>query len=87
VTINLINLMNACGNVQSYIGCKNLNISKTTVKSTVVPGSIAMIFKGCDGVKLTDSFFETSGKELSNSGKSKNVTIVNCINAKGKKIR
>lgn len=87
VTINQINLMNACGNVQSYNGCKDLNISRITVKSTVVPGSKAVIINGCDRVKLTDSFFETSGKELSGSVKSKNISIANCVNAKGKKIR
>ncbi len=87
VFIEQVNLMNACGNVQSYSGCKNLNISNLSIISTAVAGSKGMLISGCDGVKLADIFFDTSGKELSMTGKSKNVTVINCINAKGKRIQ
>jgi len=52
-----------------------------------VAGSKGMLISGCDGVKLADIFFDTSGKELSMTGKSKNVSVINCINAKGKRIQ
>ena len=79
--------MNACGNVQSYIGCKNLTINGVTVKSTAVKGTKGLVLSGCDGVKLNKIFFETSGAEISSAGTSKNVTMVDCKNAKGAKLQ
>ena len=86
ITIDLLNLTNACGNVQTYAECRNLLISNLLIRSTVVKESKGITLSGCDGVKLNNIFFETSGKELSYAGKSKNVSIVNCTNAKGNKI-
>jgi len=86
ITIDLQNLTNACGNVQTYSECYNLLISDILIRSTVVKESKGLTLSGCDGVKLNKIFFETSGKEISYAGKSKNVSIVNCTNAKGNKI-
>ncbi len=86
ITIDEFNLMNACGNVQSYTGCKNLSISGVNVKSSVTKGTKGLVLAGCDGVKLSNIFFETSGNELESAGNSKNVSVVNCKNATGKKI-
>lgn len=87
ITIDEFNLMNACGNVQSYIGCKNLTINGVTVKSTSVKGTKGLVIAGCDGVKLNKIFFETSGTEISSAGTSKNITMVDCKNAKGTKLQ
>lgn len=87
VTIEQINMWNACGSIQSYKDCKNINISKVLIKSTVTPGSKGILLSGCDGVNLNDSFFDTSGAELTMVGTSKNVSVVNCNNTKGKKIQ
>lgn len=86
ITINEFNLTDACGNVQYYSGCKNLTVSNITVKSTIVAGSKGLVFSGCDGVKLSNIFFETSGKELESNGTSKNTTVADCKNAKGEKL-
>jgi polygalacturonase len=87
ITIDQVNLVNACGNVQIYSGCTNLTVSGVTVKSTVVAGSKGILFSGCDGIKLTNSFFETSGAELSSDGLSQKVSVTNCRNANGKKLQ
>ena len=87
VSIEQINLWNACGNVQSYKGCNNIIVSKVSVKSKVVADSKGVLLSGCDGVKLSDIFFDTSGAELTSVGKSKNVSVINCINTSGKKIQ
>jgi polygalacturonase len=87
ITIDQFNLMNACGNVLSYIGCKNLTINGVIVKSTAVSGSQGMMFADCDGIKMTNAYFETSAAELSSAGTSKNVTVVNCKSATGKKLQ
>jgi len=79
--------MNACGNVLSYVGCKNLTINGVIVKSTAVSGSQGMVFAGCDGIKMTNAYFETSAAELSSAGTSKNVSVVNCKSATGKKLQ
>jgi len=87
ITIDEFNLMNACGNVQAYSGCKNLTISRVAVKSTGVKGSKGLVIAGCDGVKLSNIFFETSDTEFNSAGTSKNITVVDCKNANGKKLQ
>ena len=39
ITIDQLSMMNACGNAQSYNGCKNLTVSGIFVRSTVVEES------------------------------------------------
>ena len=87
IIIDQFNLMNACGNVQSYTSCKNLSISRLTVKSTVVKGSKGIVFADCDGVQLSSLFFETSGEAISSAGTSQNVSVVGCKNMYGKKLQ
>ena len=87
VTIEQINLWDACNSVQSYKDCKNINIKKVSIKSTVTTGSKGILLSDCDGVNISDSFFDTSGLELTSVGTSKNVSVVNCNNTKGKKIQ
>jgi len=87
IIIDQFNLMNACGNVQVYTRCKNLTVSGVSVKSTAVKESKGIFIAGCEGVKLTNSYFETSGAELSTAGTSKNVSVVNCKNANGKTLQ
>jgi len=87
VTIEGINLFNACGDVQLYWNCSGLTVGNVTVKSKAAEGSRGMVLSGCNGVKLSDSFFDTSGAELSLAGTSKNVLVENCANASGKIIQ
>ncbi len=87
VTIEELNLRDACGDVQSYKGCKNLTVSKATIKSKAVAGSKGLLLSGCDGVKLSDLFFDTTGIEISSAGTSKNISFVNVKNASGKKLQ
>lgn len=87
ITVEGINLREACGNVQFYNGCTLVSISNITTVSTSVENSQGILLSECDRVNLSDSFFETSGKELSQAGASKNLSIVNNINKDGKKIR
>lgn len=87
IVIDQFNLMNACGNVQSYTRCKNISVSRLTVISTAVKGSKGIVFADCDGVKLTSSFFETSGEGLSSAGSSRNVSVVGCKDMNGKRLQ
>lgn len=87
IIIDEFNLMNACGNVQSYTGCKNLTINGVTIKSTSAKGTKGLLLAGCDGVKLSNIFFETSDAEISTAGTSKNISVISCKNAAGKKLQ
>jgi len=86
ITVEQINMMNSCGNTQSYSGCKNLVIKGVTVISKAVAGTKGVLLSDCDGVKISNSYIETSGAELSSAGTSKNVSVVNCKSATGKKL-
>lgn len=87
IVIEGLNLANACGNVQAFTGCKNLNISGAMIKSTSVKGTKGLVIAGCIGVKLSTIYFETSGAEIGTAGTSKNVSAVNCKNSTGKKVQ
>ncbi len=86
ITVGELNLLNACGNVIQFSGCKSLHVNGITVKSTAVNGSKGVVLNGCDAVTLTNTFFETSGKELESDGKSKKVIVSGCKNSVGMKI-
>jgi hypothetical protein len=68
-----------------YQGCKELSISGVTTRSTVSQNSGGILLSGCDSVSIRDSFFETSGKEIQKDNTSTNISVINCVNAEGKK--
>lgn len=86
IVIEGINLINACGDVQVYNSCNALTISGATIKSTAVEGSEGLVLSACDGVQLNHLFFDTSGKEVTTDGKSKNLSVSGCKNGTGKRI-
>jgi len=85
IAIDGINLVNGCGNAQAFHGCKELSIKGVTTRSTVSQNSGGIFLSGCDSVAIRDSFFDTSGKEIQADGNSKNISVINCVNANGKK--
>ncbi len=87
ITMDGVIMREACGDAQVYSGCSNLKINNITVESTAIPESKGLVLSNCDGFSLSDSFFENSGTELSSAGNSKNVSITNTINSKGKKLK
>ncbi|MGV8135408.1 MAG: glycosyl hydrolase family 28 protein [Mangrovibacterium sp.] len=86
VTIGGINLFDACGDVQVYRNCSGLTISTINVKSVVTDGSSGLVLSGCRNVGLNDSFFHTSGREISSAGPSNGIRIAGCVNEEGKKL-
>ncbi|MEN6456489.1 MAG: glycosyl hydrolase family 28 protein [Prolixibacteraceae bacterium] len=86
VTIEGINLFDACGDVQLYRNCSGLTISTINVKSVITDGSCGLVLSGCRNVRLSDSFFHTSGLEISSVGPSNDVRIAGCVNEDGKKL-
>ena len=86
ISIEQLNLSNACGNVQSFTKCHKIFINGLLVKSTATKDSKGFVLTGCEGVKLNNLYLETSGKEISSDKTSKEITIVNCKNKTGKKL-
>ena len=80
-------LRDACGDVQNYSGCKNININNITVESKAVPESKGMVISNCDGITLSNSYFDTTGNEIDTNQTSKNVSVKETINSKGKKLK
>jgi polygalacturonase len=87
VTFDEVNLWNACGNMLPIQNCRDITIRNIAFKSVVVPGSRGVVLSGCDGVRMEGLFFDTSGEELTITGDSKNVSVIDCISKTGKKIQ
>jgi polygalacturonase len=85
ITVEGINLVDACGDAMVFQGCKELSFNGITIKSKVSQNSRGIILSGCDSVGIRSSFFETSGKEIQTEYTSKNISVFNCVNAEGKK--
>lgn len=81
-----LNLLQACGNVLEFTGCKELSVSQVTVKSTAREGSKGLVLAGCNDVRLSDGYFETAGAELTADRASGNVTVLRCKNVAGLKL-
>lgn len=86
VTIGGINLFDACGDVQVYRNCSGLTISTINVKSVVTDGSSGLVLSGCRNVRLNDSFFDTSGMEITSKAPSGDIRVAGCVNKEGKKL-
>jgi polygalacturonase len=82
-----INLVNACGDVVKFSGCKGITVNGVTIKSKVTENITGILISGCDSVIVRDSYFDTTGLEISAGYHSQNVSIVNSINSKGEKLK
>lgn len=87
VTLDGIILRDACGDVQVYNECRNVNINNITVQSKTMPDSKGIVLSNCNGVTLTNSYFDTTGEELSSNKTSVNVSVKETINPKGKRLQ
>lgn len=87
VTLDGIILRDACGDVQVYNECRNVNINNITVESKTMPDSKGILLSNCNGVTLTNSYFDTTGEELNSNKTSVNISVKETINPKGKKLQ
>ncbi len=87
VIVDGIILRDACGDFQVYSSCNNIKIYNITVESASIPNTNGIVLTNGDGFSLVSSFVDVSGKEISLQGDIKNISIENCINGKGVKIK
>lgn len=86
VKLEGIILRDACGDAQIYSNCKGVNISNVTVESKAVPDSQGVVINNSQDVTLEKSYIDTTGKEVNIDRASKNVSVKETINPKGKKL-
>lgn len=86
VIIEGINLFDACGDVQSYRNCTGLTIRTIHVKSLSTDGSRGLALSACRNVGLNNSFFNTSGREISSVAPSGDIRTAGCVNEEGRRL-
>lgn len=86
IKLDGIIMRDACGDVQVYSNCDNVDISNITIHSNTVADSRGVVVQNSKGVNLTNSYIDTSGKEVNRDRASNNVSIKDTINPKGKKL-
>ena len=74
------------GNVSDYApalicmeGCEDVKIAGASDRK-------AISISGCDGVKMTDCYFNMAGNPLESAGTSRNLIFTNCITPDGKAV-
>ncbi len=85
--IDGIILNNACKDVLTLFGCKNIIINNITIESTLLSDSEGIVVSNSNGITVSHSYLNTSGKEIRSNGTSENVSVKNCINSKGEKLQ
>lgn len=77
----------ACGDVQVYSDCKGVDIRNITVESKAVPNSRGVVISNCTSLALENAYINTAGNEVNADQASKNVSIKETINSKGKELQ
>jgi polygalacturonase len=73
VKVEGLMMLDAAGNVQSYRNCKNVSVANLLVDSRETAGSDGITFSGCDGLSVTNNFFDVTGKPIRPEGRSKSI--------------
>jgi polygalacturonase len=63
----------AAGDVQSYRNCRNVSVANLLVDSREHPDSNGITFSECQGLSITNNFFDVTGKPVRSDGRSKGV--------------
>lgn len=82
INIDQVILQNQCNTAMVFKDCKNVTINKNTVHSGTLDCNILSL-SGCNGIKLTDCFYDTMKNPIESDATSQNVTFKNCIISNG----
>lgn len=85
VKIEQVTLQDAPNTAEVFKNCRNVTIDKVTVNAQT-SDSPAISISGCDGVKMTDCYFNLTKDPLQSAGTSRNLSFVNCITPDGKAV-
>lgn len=85
VKIEQVTLQDAGNTAEVFKNCRNVTADKVTVNAQT-SDSPAVSISGCDGVKMTDCYFNLTMNPLQSAGTSRNLSFVNCITPDGKTV-
>ena len=85
VKIEQITLQDAADIAEIYKDCHNVIVDKVVVNAGASDRK-AISISGCDGVKMTDCYFNMTGNPLESAGTSRNLIFTNCVTPDGKAV-
>ena len=85
VKIEQVTLQDAANVAEIYKDCHNVTVDKVVVNAGASDRK-AISISGCDGVKMTDCYFNMAGNPLESAGTSRNLIFTNCITPDGKAV-
>lgn len=85
VKMNQITLQDAADIAEIYKDCHNVTVNKVVVNAGASDRK-AISISGCDGVKMTDCYFNMTGNPLESAGTSRNLIFTNCVTPDGKAV-
>ena len=85
VRIEQVTLQEAANIAEIYKDCHNVTVDKVVVNAGTSDRK-AISISGCDGVKMTDCYFNMTGNPLESAGTSRNLIFTNCMTPDGKAV-
>lgn len=85
VKIEQVTLQDAANTVGIYKDCRAMTAEKVVVRPGAAGGK-TLFLSGCDGLKMTDCYFDMTGNPLESDGTSKNLLFTNCVTPDGKAV-
>ena len=85
VKIEQVTLQDAANVAEIYKDCHNATVDRVVVNAGASDRK-AISISGCDGVKMTDCYFNMAGNPLESAGTSRNLIFTNCITPDGKAV-
>lgn len=83
--IEQVTLQNAGNTAEVYKNCQHVTVDKVVVNAGT-SGQKAVSISGCDGLKMTDCYFNQQTEPLQSDGTSRNLLFTNCLTLEGKNI-
>ncbi len=85
VKIEQVTLQDAGNTAEVYEGCRSVTVDKVVVRA-VASGRKAVSVSGCDGLKMTDCYFDVEGDPLQTDGTSRQLSFTDCVTPDGKNV-
>lgn len=85
VKIEQLTLQDAGRTAEVYKNCRNVTVDKVVVHGGT-SGQKAVSVSGCDGLKMTDCYFDMEAEPLQTDGTSRRLSFMNCVTPDGKKV-
>lgn len=85
VRIEQVTLQDAGNAAEVFRDCREVTVDKVTVNAGASEEK-AVFVSGCDGLKMTDCYFNCTADPLESAGNSRNLSFVHCLMPDGKAV-